>query len=124
MANSEALKYHVYVDDNFHYMDEDERYLDGSYADCQSAINRCMEIVDRFLMDGYKEGMAAEELLSQYTSFGEDPWITGEANECKFSAWAYAEQKCKEICNAAKDEVKGNQSEKSVGDDTKSGPVN
>jgi hypothetical protein len=109
MANSKTLKYQVYVDDNFHYMDEDQRYLDGSYADCQSAINRCMQIVDGFLMSAYKEGMPAEELLSKYTSFGEDPWITSKEDECKFSAWTYAERKCKEICNAVKDEVKGHQ---------------
>src|SRR5690349_6172562 len=108
MANSKALKYQVYVDDNFHYMDEDERYLDGSYADCQSAINRCMEIVDSFLRDEFKEGMAADDLLRMYHSFGEDPWITSEEDECKFSAWTYAERKCKEICKSAKDETTGN----------------
>jgi hypothetical protein len=73
MTNSGALKYQIYVDDNFHYMDEDERYFGGSYADCQSAINKCMDIVNSFLMDAYKEGMTAAELLSQYKSFGEDP---------------------------------------------------
>ena len=42
-------KYTVYVDDKFHYMDEDERYKLGEFEDCAAAIAACRRIVDEFL---------------------------------------------------------------------------
>jgi hypothetical protein len=90
--------YTVYVDDNFHYMDESERYTLGAYADCETAIERCKEIVDEFLVSKRETGMTAEGLYEIYTSFGEDPWISGPDSTCKFSAWTYARQRCQELC--------------------------
>ena len=91
-------KYAVYIDENFHYMDEHERSFAGSYDDCASAIAACKQIVERSLEEQYSEGMTAEHLLRQYKAFGEDPWISSAAEDCKFSAWNYAEDRCKEIC--------------------------
>lgn len=90
--------YRVYVDENSHYMDESERRLAGNYDDCRAAIEACKRIVERSLEEQYQEGMAAEQLLRQYKSFGEDPWISSGDGNCKFSAWDYAEQRCNEIC--------------------------
>jgi hypothetical protein len=98
MSPAHDLKYRVYVDDNFHYMEESERYLAGSFDDCQKAIEKCKEIVDSCLLHEYKQDMAAGELLARYKSFGEDPWISTSDKKCKFSAWSYAEQRSKEIC--------------------------
>jgi len=98
MVGADSSKYRVYVDDNFHYMDESERYLAGVYDDCQSAIERCREIVDRSILNEYKQGMSARALLERYKSFGDDPWISSSDEQCKFSAWSYAERRCKEIC--------------------------
>jgi hypothetical protein len=98
MSTVDSSKYQVYVDDNFHYMDESERYLAGVYDDCRAAVERCKEIVDRSLLNEYKQGMSAKELLDRYKSFGDDPWISSTDEKCKFSAWSYAEQRCKEIC--------------------------
>lgn len=42
----ETKKYIVMVDDNFHYMDEDERYQAGEFDTPQEAINLCKEIVE------------------------------------------------------------------------------
>ena len=98
MASADSPKYQVYVDDNFHYMDESERYLAGVYDDCQTASGRCREIVDGSLVNEYKQGMSARELLDRYKSFGNDPWISSSDEQCTFSAWSYAEQRCKEIC--------------------------
>jgi hypothetical protein len=98
MTEADGQKYTVYVDDNFHYMDEEERYTAGYYDTCEAATEKCKSIVDEFLLDQYKEGTLAPQLLEAYTAFGEDPWISGPEPDCKFSAWTYAERRCQEIC--------------------------
>ena len=88
--------YTVYVDDNFHYQDETERYRLGSYNTCDDAMAACRRIVDRFLSQNHKPGMSAAELFKAYTNFGEDPYITvaNGAIPCSFSAWNYARERC------------------------------
>lgn len=98
MSTADRSKYRIYVDDNFHYMDESERYTAGVYDDCQAAIEKCKEIVDRSLLNEYKQGMSVRALFDRYKSFGDDPWISSSDEQCKFSAWSYAEQRCKEMC--------------------------
>ena len=88
----------VYVDDNFHYRDEAYRTRDGSYADCAAAIARCKEIVDDSLRHLYRAGMAADELLRLYQSFGDDPWIESPDAGCRFSAWEHARERCEALC--------------------------
>ncbi|HEV3315544.1 MAG TPA: hypothetical protein VG488_01195 [Candidatus Angelobacter sp.] len=91
-----AKLYTVYVNDNARYMDESARYKLGEFADCQSAIAACKRIVDEFLDRAGPSGIA-EELFKQYTTFGEDPWISSEDPDCKFSAWNYARERCREL---------------------------
>jgi hypothetical protein len=99
----QPTKYRVIVDDNFHFTDEDERYTDGEYADYDSAVEKCKEIVDDFLMSALKPGMTPEELRKLYVMFGEDPWITPDApRRMRFSAWDYAAGRCEELCLAEK----------------------
>jgi hypothetical protein len=88
--------YVVFVDDNFHYMNEDERYKSGEFATLEEAVRACQEIVDGFLKDAYRPGMAADILFDQYVHFGEDPFIRGP--EAEFSAWNYAKLRCDELC--------------------------
>ena len=93
------MGYKVFVDDNFHYMDEDERYCAGEYPDAESALALCRRIVDECLESAYKPGMSAAELWNGYVDFGEDPFIlSGEAPAVKFSAWDYARQRCALMC--------------------------
>ena len=92
-------KYLVYVDDNFHYMDESERYLLGEFPDCESATAACRRIVDEFLQQAAAK-CTAQELYEGYTMFGEDPWIESDDPECKFSAWTYARQRSAELSGA------------------------
>ena len=47
MANS----YQVFVDDNYHYMDEDERYKHGDFATFEEALTACKTIVDEYLQE-------------------------------------------------------------------------
>jgi len=94
------MSYQVLVDDNFHYMDQDERYTLGQFDNLDEAIAACKRIVDEFLIHSYKPGMTAEELYQGYVGFGEDPFIVGPGATREFSAWAYAKTRCVEIARA------------------------
>ena len=69
-----TMKYKVFIDDNFHYMDESHRYKLGEYNTLEKAIEACKKIVDEFLRENYKSGMTSDELSAQYGMFGEDPF--------------------------------------------------
>lgn len=88
------MPYVVFIDDNFHYMDESERYRHGEFATCDEAIAACQKIVDAYLESAYKPGMTAAELFTSYTFFGEDPFIRTDDEQCKFSARTYASARC------------------------------
>lgn len=96
--NKMANTYQVFVDDNFHHMDEEERYKHGDFQTFEEALTACRSIVDEYLQSNYKEGITADELYQNYTMFGEDPFILGENIPFHFSAWDYAKEKCSEIC--------------------------
>jgi hypothetical protein len=92
------MKYLIKVDDNFHYMDESERSDAGGFENAEAAVKAAREIVDKSLLHLYREGMTADELYEYYQDFGDDPFIVTDDQNCQFSAWRYAEQKCREIC--------------------------
>jgi len=94
-----AVKYIVYVDDNFHLGEEEERYMLGEFDSCEEAVDACKKIVDEFMNLGYSEGMSFKELWEGYMMFGEDPFIQGGDPNCRFSAWTYAKQRCIELCS-------------------------
>ena len=86
-------RYRVMVDDNFHYMDENERYEHGTYDTMDEALAVCRAIVEQSLKHGYAPGMTAEALYEGYVAFGDDPFIIvidGTDERAKFSAWTYA----------------------------------
>jgi hypothetical protein len=94
-----AYTYTVYVDDNFHYMDEEERYKLGDFAALEEAIAACKRVVDTFLEDETTGAAPARERYRQYTSFGPDPFVKTDDPDAKqplFSAWNYAEKRCLE----------------------------
>jgi hypothetical protein len=95
------MKYTVSCDDNFHFMDESERYTHGQYDSAEAAIAAAKAIVDRFLLSAYRPGMTADDLYKHYMDFGDDPFIRSEDPACVFSAWTYAGERCPEICRAA-----------------------
>ena len=92
------MKYLLYVDDNFHYMDEEERYKSGEFDTLEKALAKAKEIVEKFLLDAFKKGMKADDLFRYYTMYGEDPFIIGGPPESNFSAWDYAKKRCHELC--------------------------
>ncbi len=91
-------KYRVYVDDNFHFNDEEARYKLGEFDTCEEAVAACKKIVDEFMEKAYKKGMSFDELYGGYTGFGEDPFIQTEDERCQFSAWNYARERSRELC--------------------------
>jgi hypothetical protein len=94
------MPYVVMVDDNFHYMDEDERYKHCEFADAEVAIEHCRQIVDEYLASAYKEGMLSTDLWDSYVSFGEDPFILSvDVPQVRFSAWDYAKSRCRLLCS-------------------------
>src|SRR5580698_6001814 len=94
------MKYTVICDDNFHYMDETQRAPHGQYDSAEAALAAARAIVDRFLLFTYRPGMTADELYGHYTDFGDDPFIRSDDPSCVFSAWDYAKERSREICEA------------------------
>jgi hypothetical protein len=95
------MTYKVFVDDNYHYMDESERHELGDFSTLDAAIAASKKIVDEYLRSAYQPGMSAPDLYRSYVSFGKDPFIVAAAsNETKvlFSAWDYAKCQCDELC--------------------------
>ena len=63
-----ARPWTVYIDDNFHYMDEDSRLTHGRYATFEEAVAVCMKITRTSVAEhaGTEGG---------YSMFGDDPWV-------------------------------------------------
>ena len=49
------MTYKVFVDDNFHYMDESERYVSGEYESYDVVVTACKAIVDEFIAENYNK---------------------------------------------------------------------
>jgi hypothetical protein len=60
MAES-GYKYAVYVGDNFHYIDESERYKKGDFATLDEANAACKQMIDGFLKVGVEPDRTAAE---------------------------------------------------------------
>jgi hypothetical protein len=94
-------EFKVMVDDNFHYMDEDERSEHGTFATLDAAVAACRALVDSSLRGSWKPGMSADDLYEQYVAFGDDPFIVappGVASAAAlFSAHTYARERAPAI---------------------------
>ena len=90
-------KYEVCVDDNYHYMDESERYTAGSYHSLEKAIEKCKKITISSLEELCEKGITPERLSAQWSMFGEDPFIVGAGGSVPFSARKFITT---ELCKA------------------------
>ena len=100
MASS-RYTYSVYVDDNYHFTDEDERYKLGDFATLDEAVAACKSMVDQFLkLEAPPDaGVTAADRYAQYTGFGPDPFIVSDDPDVGhpgFSAWDYANERCQQ----------------------------
>jgi hypothetical protein len=90
-------RYKVMVDDNFHYMEEDERDEVGTFSTIEEAIAACKQIVDNSLRHLAKgKTYTPDDLYDYYTSFGSDPFIVAldpKDDPPSFSAWNYAKER-------------------------------
>lgn len=91
-------RYTVFVDDNYHFMDERERYTLGEFDDYASAVAACKRIVDEYPLAGDDGSQTAEELYDSYVAGGEDPFIIPPGT-LNFSAWTYAREQCYKIAD-------------------------
>jgi hypothetical protein len=101
LEGGQMPRYKVMVDDNFHYMEEEDRREQGVYETLEQAIAVCRGIVDRSLAGEHTPGMSAEDLYNRYVGFGDDPFIVvldGADESAKFSAWSYAKERCRVMC--------------------------
>ncbi len=90
-------KYKVYVDDNFHFMDESERYCAGSFDTFEQAIAKCKQIIDWSLSESAEITKDAQSLLKSYGMYGDSPFIVGPNIKNNFSASGYAIKRSYEI---------------------------
>lgn len=95
------MPFKVLVDDNFHYMNEAERYELGIYQTLDAAIHAARSVVEEYLLSVYEPGMTTDTLLGTYLFFGEDPFIVATdpgPSGILFSARDYARHRAEEIC--------------------------
>jgi hypothetical protein len=96
-----VANYKVLIDDNFHFMDEDERVTHGLFVTADEAVAACKLIVDECLEPMVQSGMTATALYEQYEGFGDDPFVMAvdpKDAPVTFSAWAYAKERCEVLC--------------------------
>ena len=96
-------KYKIYVDDNYHYMDESDRYVADSYSSLEEAVERCKELTIKSLEDLYEDGITPENLSAQWAMFGEDPFVRGGDGSVPFSARKFITT---ELCRAIIESLK------------------
>ena len=97
-GKSEDVAFEVLVDDNFHYMDESERYREGVFRSYEEALKCAMKIVEQSLRNLLEPGSSADDLMARYVMFGDDPFIRPTPDdEERFSARTYARQRAPEI---------------------------
>jgi hypothetical protein len=98
-------KYRVFVDDNYHYMDESERHEEGSYESLPEAIEACKRITRNSLKEMYGPDITPEKLSALWSMFGEDPFTEGDG-EVPFSARKYiTDELCAEIIAECMNEI-------------------
>jgi hypothetical protein len=88
-------RYKVMIDDNFHYMDEDERTEYRTFDTLEEALAACRAITEKSVRHVAEPGMSADALYEKYQHFGSDPFIIvmdGKDDRAKFSAWDYAKE--------------------------------
>jgi hypothetical protein len=78
------LRYTINVDDNFNYMEEDERCTHGEYDSAEEAEGESTKIVDDFVHSECKPGMSAEKLIDTYMRSGPDSFIRPDDGTWEF----------------------------------------
>ena len=106
MWESEVIlsRFRVLVDDNFHYMCEEERYEHDVFDSVEDAIAACRRIVDGDLEGYLKHGVTADKLCEMWFLFGSDPFIVpleGPDGQERFSADDYVRERSKVLAGTS-----------------------
>jgi hypothetical protein len=91
------MKFQVFIDDNFHYMDPEHQLAGPQFATLEEAVGYCKRIVDHSLISAYRLGKPPYELLTQYLLFGKDPFVRSGEGGVPFSARDYARRWVREV---------------------------
>lgn len=84
--------FRVYVDDNYHYMDQDEQWILGVFDTEADAVAAAKSLVTKSVTSMHESGMSAGEVFARYKMFGDDPFIVGEGHDRRsFHAWDFAQ---------------------------------
>jgi hypothetical protein len=99
------MKLHLRVYENNHYMDESDAYDHGQYDTYEEAMIAAKAIVDEFFVQNWKRGMTPDDLLAQYSLYGDDPIIlpNEHGEHPRFSASDYSEEIHESICKELED---------------------
>ena len=96
--------YTIFATENSEYM-ESESWPVGEFEGWEEAVEGARQVVERSLQELYEVGIGDEVLYLRYISFGEDAYITPTTDGQEFSAWGYARERCREICDAQRGEA-------------------
>ena len=94
------MNYYIKIYDNNNYMEESDAHMYGYFKTHEQALQKAKSIVKRSMSEFYKPKMTADELLDQYSRYGEDPaFLSNNKTKKKvFSARDYAETIANKIC--------------------------
>ena len=95
------MSYTVFTEENEHYMDKSARRRYGEYETYAEAVATARMIVDADLKQMLQPGMTAESLYLSYTHYGTDAYVVPEDEGEHFSAWNYAGERCRELCDGS-----------------------
>ena len=91
--------FEVFIDENWDYLDKDNRYSIGRYSSYDEALGVAKSIVDGCLSKYIDQGKSADEALLNWSLHGEDPVIRPQppGGIEHFSARNYARQRAADI---------------------------
>lgn len=92
------MSYQISIFTHFRYQDESPDLDQRTFETYPEAVAYCQSIVDEALARHHVPGMTDDDLFDSYTSFEDDPSIIGPPVLDPFSAWDYAEERCRQIC--------------------------
>jgi hypothetical protein len=92
------LTIRLYLEENSHYGDPDERRCVAEFATQQAALSAARDHLDSNLRQLWSAGNSAQQLLEKWSLFGEDVFLVPESADSHFCAWDYARQRCQELC--------------------------
>lgn len=95
---AEPVMFQVFIDDNYHFMDESARHSGGAFDTYDEALAKAKMIVRASVKECAEGKDSAGEILGCYKMFGDDAWIdpTPDGVE-KFSAWEFARTVAEEL---------------------------